>query len=121
MISKLTHIVAFVACAALAGCAFETNAPDDLTNGQADLKKAESSGVETLRTPCAPGEGVTFQPPPVEIVNVIKTDNLLGNPGTDDGPRPHPWQPNPDDNTSSNTGGTSTSGAEPSSSDKSTK
>jgi hypothetical protein len=108
VISKLHHILAFVSCAALAGCALETNAGEDVSQGQADLKKADDNSVAMpARTPCTPGDGVTISPQPVDVVKVIKTDNLLGNPGTDEGPRPHPWQPAPEEgstNTSTNTG-----------------
>lgn len=115
MISKLHHILAFVAFAALgSGCAFETNTSEDVSQGQADLKKAEAYGVETVQVPSASGDGITVAPQPVDLVQIIKTDNLLGAPGTDEGPRPHPWQPAPDEGntntgTSTNTG-TDTSG-----------
>ncbi len=116
MISKLHHILAFVAVAALgSGCAIDTSTGgDEVSQGQADLKKAESYGVETVHVPGATGDGITVAPQPVDLVQIVKTDNLLGTPGTDEGPRPHPWQPAPDESntntgTSSNTG-TDTSG-----------
>jgi hypothetical protein len=114
VISKLHYILALVSCAALAGCALETNPGEEVTQGQADLKKADDNSVAMpARTPCTPGDGITIAPQPVDLVKVIKTDNLLGNPGTtEDGPRPHPWQPAPDEsstNTSTNTGSTDTS------------
>lgn len=110
--SKLLSILSIVALAGIGGCALETPASesgsgDDTQQSQADLKKAtpQTQGVEALTAEPTGGE-VRFEPKPLNLVNTIKTDNLLGTPGEDEGPRPHPWQPAPESEGSGSTSGT---------------
>jgi hypothetical protein len=109
--SKLPlHLAGALAIAAFSmlgiGCAFEPGAtPDEsIEQSEGDLQKASATTVD-VHTPADPNETVILKQPPLLVAPVvIATDNLLGG-GTDEGPRPHPWQPPPE--TSETSGGVS--------------
>lgn len=122
--SKLHQILAAAALALCgAGCALETPGEPTSTSteqsteqSQSDLKKASTLPVQNgvvaggLSDEAPAGNSLATPP---SVVHIIKTDKVLGNGGeTDDGPRPHPWEPNPEDG-SNNTGGGTGSGSSP--------
>ncbi|MBI2394587.1 MAG: hypothetical protein HYV09_33765 [Deltaproteobacteria bacterium] len=107
--SKLTSILAVAALSALsAGCAFESGDATEPTNTAADgLRKADS--VVQL-APIAPPNGAFDVAKPITLAPVVNGDQVLSGGGTEEGPRPHPWQPVPesDSPTSDGNGNTGT-------------
>lgn len=114
--SKLTSILVVAALAALgAGCAFESGDGDATapTSSSADgLRKADS--VVQL-APIAPPNGAFDVAKPVTLAPVINGDQVLSGTPSEEGPRPHPWQPVPESENPTNDGtgntGTATSGS----------
>jgi hypothetical protein len=122
VIHRKLHILALAALAALAaGCAFEAPASEEpVQQTQGELTKANSPSVTKTATLTDEATGASTQITVPVVVNIIKTDNVLSGGGeTDDGPRPHPWEPNPEQsgdstkttetNTNTNNSGTGSS------------
>ena len=95
---------AIVALGALvAGCVVEGEVEGAAATGsqQAALRPASTA----LRAPTLPGDrgaSATATPTPTRPTPVQTDDHVLG--GEDEGPRPHPWVPAPEDGAESNKG-----------------
>lgn len=101
--SKLHHILAIAAFAALgAGCALEGGSEqsgETSAESQADLIKAtpaKGGNPVALREESPSNNTTNVQKPPA-VLHIKKTEHVIGGGGeTDDGPRPHPWEPTPE-------------------------
>jgi len=117
--SKVFSILVATAAVALgafmAGCALEAPASgsgeasdvssqtSDLQVGAAPIKQLDSVGASTQ------AQVNVVAPSALHLAPVVQEDHLLGNGGTDEGPRPHPWAPAPEDGT----GGTGSGSSDP--------
>lgn len=106
--SKLFSILVATAAVALgalvAGCALEGGEPGDVSSQTSELRVSESPNkvLDVAAVPVQPNAVVQS---PKQIAPVVREDHVLGTgSGNDEGPRPHPWMPAPDDGTNTNTG-----------------
>lgn len=112
--SKLFSILVATAAVALgafvAGCALEGGEPGDVSSQTSDLRVGAqpSPTLEVVAVPVEPNGVVAT---PKQLAPVVREDHVLGTGGgNDEGPRPHPWMPAPDDGTTNtNTGSTPSS------------
>lgn len=116
--SKLFSILVATAAVALgafmAGCTLEGGEAADLSSQSTELRVSDGP-AKAIDITGAPTQANNLVPRPMQIAPVVKEDHLLGG-GNDEGPRPHPWVPAPEDSTETTTdpGGTSTSDNKPS-------
>lgn len=114
MITGKLHIVVLAALAALgAGCAMESQPNEDpVQQTESELTKANTANAaknaESLGEESPAGNGVQVKPP--AVVHILKTDHVVSGGETDDGPRPHPWEPNPEQSDSNKTSDNTNSG-----------
>ncbi len=110
--SKLTHLLAALALALVAGgCAMEAapedpSTPPDDTTAELRVEPAVQAPVNAIAT----GGGAAAPIEALVQVPVVLDLRKLGEPADvdGDGPRPHPWTPSPESNSGS--GGTNTGG-----------
>lgn len=101
--SKLVVTAAFALGAFVAGCALEGGEPTESVGNQSSPVTVGQAPNKVPDVVGAPANNVV--PQQVTLSPVLHQDHTLGSGGggLDEGPRPHPWAPGPDDDTSDTT------------------
>jgi hypothetical protein len=100
--STLVATVGLALGASAAGCVLEGSEPSDPNLGTRSAElEAQDPGQGQGEGTTAAVDAAALQPgvalrPPSRVAPVVREDHLLGGGGNDEGPRPHPWLPVPD-------------------------
>lgn len=116
--SKLSHsffLVAALGALALtsAGCAMNAGEPtsEETQSSEADLRKAPvaTPTTQSKLDEGTVGNGNSMMPKAPIAPKLVDTDHVLGGGEEGDGPRPHPWEPTPEQTTDNNSGSSGSS------------